>query len=77
MSRFVSVSPENPTQQRHELKHEESRLVLSVHLLLERLMGGRGFDSEQVNPGERSASVFISPVNLNQSHTERLKEKNP
>ena len=34
MSRFVSVSPVNPTQQRHELKHEESRLVLSVHLLL-------------------------------------------
>lgn len=34
MSRFVSVSSENPTQQRHELKHEESRLVLSVHLLL-------------------------------------------
>lgn len=40
-------------------------------------MGGRGFDSEQVNPGERSASVFISPVYLNQSHTERLKEKKP
>ena len=51
----------------------QCHLRFTSHTLpAERLMGGRGFDSEQVNPGERSASVFISPVNLNQSHTERL-----